>query len=154
MTQAETVLQLVGILQTDPDVLIYGQNIATAIVDGPSNHCAATLSALLVFVGIFPNGGGTGSGDLEPWVPSLAFDLQNRRGWSRIEVGSAIENGDVGTVILSTGIHHIYLVVDATDQSLPLIADNQAPTLHVRAVAGDPAQNWSPTSFFLRPPNS
>jgi len=154
VTQFDAVSQLVATLQSDPDVLIYGQNIATAIVDGPANHCAATLSALLVFVRVFPNGAGTGNGDLQPWVPSLAFDLEKRRGWQRIEIGPPIKSCDVGVVILTSGVHHIYLVVDATNQALPLIADNQAQSLHVRAVAGDPAHSWSPTTYFLRPPNS
>jgi hypothetical protein len=153
LTQFAAVSKLVKTLTTDPNVLVYGQNIATAIVDGPANHCAATLSALLVFVGVYPNGGGTGSGDLEPWVPSLAFDLEARREWQHIGIGSAIQDGDVGVVILDSGVHHIYLVVDATNQSLPVIADNQAASLHPRAIAGDPGQNWSPTSFFLRPPD-
>ena len=153
MTQFAAVSKLVDTLRNDPKVLIYGQNIATAIVEGPANHCAATLSALLVFVGVYPNGGGTGSGDLEPWVPSLAFDLEKRRTWGRVEIGSTIQNGDVGVVILDSGVHHIYLVVDATDQTLPVIADNQATSLHPRAVPGDLGQNWSPTSFFLRPPD-
>jgi hypothetical protein len=153
MTQFDAVSELVTTLQNDLDVLHYGQNIATAIVDGPDNHCAATLSALLVFVGIFPKGGGTGTGDLQPWVPSLAFDLEKRRGWRRIEIGAPIQSGDVGVVLLTSGVHHIYLVVDATNQAQPLIADNQAPALHTRTVAGDPAHNWSPTSFFLRPPD-
>jgi hypothetical protein len=153
LTQLDAVSQLVAWLRSDQDVLGYGQNIATAIVDGPANHCAATLSALLVFVGIYPNGGGTGSGDLEPWVPSLAFDLEKRRGWGRIDVGETIQTCDVGVVMLDSGIYHIYLVVDATNQTLPLIADNQSASLHTRAVAGDPARNWSPTSFLLRRPN-
>jgi hypothetical protein len=153
LTQFDAVSQLVETLQNRAGVLVYAQNIATAIVDGPANHCAATLSALLVFVAIFPNGGGTGSGDLEPWVPALAFDLEKRRGWLHINIGAPIQNGDVGVVILASGVHHIYFVVDATNQLEPLVADNQAPVLHFRAIAGDPAQNWSPTSYFLRPPD-
>jgi hypothetical protein len=153
VTQFDAVSQLVATLKDDAAVLTYGQNIATAIVNGPANHCAATLSALLVFVGIFPNGGGTGSGNLEPWVPSLSFDLEKRRGWQRINLGAPIQTCDVGVVMLDTGVHHIYLVVDATNQAQPQIADNQAATLHIREVAGDPARNWSPTSFFLRPPD-
>jgi hypothetical protein len=152
LTQFDSVSQLVAALRNNREVLSYGQNIATAIVDGPANHCAATLSALLVFFGIYPNGGGTGSGDLEPWVPSLAFDLEKRRGWERIDVGAPIQNCDVGVVMLDSGIHHIYLVVDATSQALPLVADNQSTSLHTRAVLGDPLHDWSPTTFFLRPP--
>jgi hypothetical protein len=50
--------------------------IKTSLLDGPANHCAATLSALLVFVGIYPNEGGTGSGDLEPWAPGSHSTLK------------------------------------------------------------------------------
>lgn len=57
--------KLAALILNRPEVLNYARNIATAIVNGPKNHCAATLSARLVFVGIFPKGGGTGSGDLE-----------------------------------------------------------------------------------------
>jgi hypothetical protein len=31
--------------------------------------------------------------------------------------------------------------------------DNQLAGIHARAVAGDPKQNFSPTSYFLRTPN-
>ena len=153
MTQIQAINSLIAKLKSDVAVLTYGQNIASAVVNGPKNHCAATLSALLGFVGIFPNGSFTGPGDLEPWVPSLAFDLQNRRGWSKIDLGMTIAGGDVG-VVLAQAIHHIYLVVDATNQAEPMIADNQAAQLHTRKVAGDPAQGWSPTSYFLRVPSS
>jgi hypothetical protein len=153
MSQSDKVASLISSLETNIAVLSYAQNIATAIVSGPANHCAATLSALLVFFGIYPYGAFSGSGDLQPWVPTLALDLQNRQGWSQIVLGAAIESGDVGVVLLSSGIHHIYLVVDATDQLQPVIADNQNPNLHIRTVGGDPAQNWSPTSYFLRAPS-
>lgn len=154
MNQNELVDTLVSTLTSIPNVLLYAQNIATAVVNGPNNHCAATLSALLVFAGIYPNGGGTGTGDLEPWVPSLAFDLESRRGWQRINVGGAIVNGDVGVVLVSAGIHHIYLIVDASNQAQPSVADNQSSTIHPRAVAGDQNQGWSATSYFLRAPRS
>ena len=154
MPEIDKVSSLVDTLQTNISILTYAQNIATAIVSGPANHCAATLSALLVFVGIYPYGAFNGSGDLQPWVPTLAYDLESRRGWAKFPVGSVFVSGDVGVVILSSKIHHIYLVVDATDQASPLIADNQSPGLHHRTVVGDPAQNWSPTSFFLRAPSS
>jgi hypothetical protein len=154
VNQNELVDNLVSALISNPNVLLYAQNIATAIVNGPTNHCAATLSALLVFAGIYPNGGGTGNGDLEPWVPSLAYDLENRRGWERIDVGATIQSGDVGVVLVSAGVHHIYLIVDASDQAQPLIADNRSSTLHPRAVGGDQNQGWSPTTYLLRAPQS
>jgi hypothetical protein len=133
--------------------LNYARNIATAIVDGPASHCAATLSALLVFVEIFPNGGGTGKGDLEPWVPSLAWDLEKRRGWTRIDVGQELSPGDVGVVLVNADTHHIYLVVSADDSNNPIIADNQLAGIHQRPLAGDAAQNFSPTNYLLRAPN-
>jgi hypothetical protein len=151
-SQRNAVTALAAKVVAAPEVLQYAKNIATAIVDGPSNHCAATLSALLVFVGIFPIGLGDGSGDLEPLVLSLAGDLQNRRGWTQIPLGQRFENGDVGVVIAPGNVHHIYLVVDSTNQNSPIIADNQLSGIHARPVAGDPAQNFSPTSYFLRAP--
>jgi hypothetical protein len=151
MGQNAAVTGFIPVLQGDPTILQYARNIATSIVSGPANHCAATLSSLLVFVGIYPNGGGTGQGDLEPLVVNLAFDLENRRGWSRIDLGNPIEQGDVGVVIASATVHHIYLVMDAADQANPVVADNQAPSFHPRPVAGDGA-NYSPTSYFLRSP--
>jgi hypothetical protein len=154
MTQLEKVTSLVSTLQTNISVLTYAQNIATAIVAGPANHCAATLSSLLVFFGIYPYGAFNGTGDLQPWVPTLAFDLEKRQGWARIDVGSILNVGDVGVVELTSGVHHIYIVVDPADQANPLIADNKSPRLHQRPVAGDPAQGASPTTFFLRAPAS
>jgi len=154
MSDLDNVTSLVATLQEDIAVLTYAQNIATAIVNGPANHCAATLSALLVFGGIYPYGAFNGSGDLQPWVPTLAYDLENRRGWTRYAVGSLIAPGDVGVVILSSGVHHIYLVTDPSDQAEPLIADNQDAGLHPRVVAGAPAHSQSPTSYFLRAPSS
>jgi hypothetical protein len=151
MGQQADVQTLAATLRTT-NTLHYARNIATAIVDGPKNHCAATLSALLVFIGIYPNGANSGTGDLQPWVPSLAWDLENRRGWTRIALDSPILRGDVGVVMPSADIHHIYLVVDAQNQAIPEIADNQGLGVHPRPVKGDPAQNYSPTNYFLRPP--
>ena len=158
MSQLQAVQGLTQTLQANPAVLGYARNIATAIVNGPSNHCAATLSALLVFVGIYPNGGGTGSGDLEPWVPNLAYDLEARRGWSRIGYDPALgpahplQVGDVGVVMVDANTHHIYIIIDPYDQVTPFIADNQLAGPHLRPLAGDPSQNFSPTSYILRPP--
>jgi hypothetical protein len=152
--QSDLVSDLVQDLLASPPILTYARNIATSIVAGPANHCAATLSALLVFYGIYPNGGTTGTGDLQPWVPSLAYDLEARRGWTRIDVAAPIEPGDVGVVLVSASTHHIYLVLNTTDQANPLIADNQGPSFHQRPVVGDPASNYSPTSHFLRAPGT
>jgi Domain of unknown function (DUF1906) len=151
-SQRVSVTALATKLRSAPEVLQYAKNIGTAVVDGPKNHCAATLSALLVFIGIFPNGRGSGSGDLEPAVVQLDWDLKHRRGWSTIPLGQPIAVGDVGVVLASASVHHIYLVVDATDQAIPLIADNQLSGVHARPVAGDPARSFSPTNYFLRAP--
>jgi hypothetical protein len=151
-SQRQIVTALASKILSSPEVLQYAKNIGTAIVDGPANHCAATLSALLVFVGIFPKGGGTGSGDLEPEVVKLDFDLQHRRGWTKISLGQKIQVGDVGVVMAGAGVHHIYLIVDPTNQSVPVIADNQLSGVHPRPIAGDATQNFSPTSYFLRAP--
>src|SRR5437868_1834889 len=110
MSQLQSVRNLVQTLQADARVLDYARNIATAIVSGPANHCAATLSALLIFEGIYPNGTFNGSGDLEPWVPNLAFDLEKRRGWTRIGYDPAhgpaqpMQAGDVAVVIASATV--------------------------------------------------
>ena len=152
-SQRELTVDLAAKILSSPEVLQYARNIATAIVNGPANHCAATLSSLLVFIGIYPVGAGTGSGDLEPLVVKLAFDLENRRGWTRIALGSRISAGDVGVVLTEQGTHHIYLVVDATNQTVPIIADNQLAGVHARPLAGDPTQNFSPTKYLLRAPN-
>jgi hypothetical protein len=154
VNQQQLIARLIQKLTSDGDVLRYAQNIATAVVSGPSNHCAATLSALLVFVGIYPNGAGTGSGDLEPWVPSLAYDLEQRRNWTKIATTDVFNSGDVGVVIVDSNTHHIYLVIDASDQTMPLVADNRETSIHRRAVAGDLVSGWSPTTYFLRPPSS
>jgi len=151
-TQNEMINGFVQDLTASPSILNYARNIATAIVPGPNHHCAATLSSLLVFAGIYPNGGGTGSGDLQPWVPSLAYDLEQRRGWSNIDVSSPILAGDVGVVLVNANTHHIYLVLDPTDQANPSIADNQGLSFHQRPVAGN-GLNYSPTNYFLRAPN-
>jgi hypothetical protein len=158
MGQLQSVTNLVTTLQTNPTVLDYARNIATAIVNGPHNHCAATLSSLLVFIGIYPNGGGTGSGDLEPAVVNLAFDLEHRRGWTHIdytpEAGPAVplQAGDVAVVIASASIHHIFLIIDPANPAVPVIADNQLAGMHPRPLAGDPAQSFSATSYLLRAP--
>lgn len=152
MSQNAVVTGFLPVLQGNPTVLQYARNVATAIVAGPANHCAATLSTLLVFNGIYPNGGGTGAGDLEPLVVNLAYDLECRRGWIHIDLGNTILPGDVGVVIASANIHHIYLVLDPTDQANPIIADNQGASYHPRPVAGD-GIHYSPTSYFLRAPN-
>jgi hypothetical protein len=139
-------------INASPEVLHYARNIATAIIDGPKNHCAVTLSAPLVFIGVYPNVKGIGAGDLEPEVIKLDWDLRRRRGWRKIPLGEKIEIGDVGVVLTEHDAHHIYLVIDPTDQSAPTFADNQLNGPHARAVAGDSAKSLSPTNYFLRAP--
>jgi hypothetical protein len=155
MSQRILVEKLVQLLRDHPAVLGHACNIATAVVAGKKNHCAATLSALLIFVGIYPYGAGLGKGDLEPWVPTLAEDLQSRQGWQRIDYdrdngpAEPLAAGDVG-VVMAGDTHHIYLIVNADDQARPLIADNQRHgVMHQRPTAGG---GFSPTSYFLRAP--
>ena len=57
----------------------------------------------------------------------LAAHLENDRGWVRIKVGRQIMEGDIGVVIVGHGssIHHIYVVLDASNQTDTIVADNQ-----------------------------
>jgi len=153
VSQNARVLALIKDLKANPTILDYAKNIATSIVAGTANHCAATLSALLVFYDIYPNGGGTGSGDLEAWVPTLAYDLEFRRGWIKIPKKKEILPGDVGLVLASATVHHIYLVIDAKDQVNLEIADNQGGGMHTRPIEGDKSKHFSPTNYFLRAPD-
>lgn len=152
MSQNTTITNFLPVLKANPSILDYARNVATALIDGPKNHCAGTLSALLVFMGIYPNGGGTGVGDFEPEVTKLAFDLEKKRGWSRVAVGDPIAGGYVGVVLASEDDHHIYLIIDTTDQANPVVADNQGTSFHSRPVAGDDIGH-SPTAYFLVAPN-
>jgi|SRR5450432_4670172 len=147
--QKDLLTKLITSLTSSPEILEYARNIATAIVSGPANHCAATLSALLIFAGIYPNGGTSGTGDLQPWVPALAYDLENRRRWLRVNVGDPLNPGDVGVVLVNDNTHHIYLVINTDNQDQPLIADNQEASFHNRPVKGD-GKSYSPTNYFLR----
>jgi hypothetical protein len=45
---------------------------------------------------------------------------------------------------------HIFLVVQAIDADVMVIADNQAPGPHRRRASGDPKLNHSPVAYFLR----
>ncbi|WP_433985227.1 hypothetical protein RBB78_24805 (plasmid) [Tunturiibacter empetritectus] len=153
MNQQQAVTDIIAAITGNNNVLTYAQNIGNAIVDGPANHCAATLSALLTFAGIYPNAIDTSSGNLEPWVPYLVNDLETNLNWTKLAPSSGFNKGDVGVVMMDT-VHHVYLVVDATDQAMPTVADNRNPAPHQRAVAGDATLGWSPTSFFLRAPTS
>lgn len=106
------------------------------------NGCAATLSALLRGVGVDVK--------MESGAGDLAELLEDKRGWSRIAVGKQVA-GDVGVTFDRTAPHgpdHLYLVIDAINDTDMLIADNQQPGLHQRKTIGG-GTTW--TSFFLRP---
>jgi hypothetical protein len=139
-------------LGRNPDALGGAKQIAGTIVNhNPANMhncCAATLSCLLDFSGI--NVG------VRPEVVDLAPHLENDRGWARVNVGAPIIAGDVGVFISNSAsdLHHIYLVIDATNQASPTVADNQGPGAHPRPVAGGAmpgvGNGASPTTYFLR----
>jgi hypothetical protein len=140
------------VLASDARALGGAKQIAGTIVNhDPTNMhncCAATLSCLLDFAGIYVG--------VREEVTDLAPHLENDRGWGRIAVGSPIVNGDVGVFISNdaSGLHHIYLVIDANSQATPIVADNQGVGAHPRPVAGGlmpgVGNSASPTSYFLR----
>lgn len=142
---------LIG-LGSDAFALAGAKQIAGTIVNNdPANMhdcCAATLSCLLDFSGI-PVGVREAVLDLAPY-------LENERAWNRIAVGAGINDGDVGVFVSNTplSLHHIYLVVDSTNQALPIVADNQGTGTHPRPVAGGPMpgipNSASATTYFLR----
>jgi hypothetical protein len=138
-------------LGRNPDALGGAKQIAGSIVNhDPSNMhncCAATLSGLMDFAGI--NVG------MRPEVVDLAPYLEHTRTWARVNVGAPIVAGDVGVFISATSsdLHHIYLVIDATNQASPTVADNQGPGSHPRPVTGGVMPGIgtaSPTTYFLR----
>jgi hypothetical protein len=101
------------------------------------NACAATLSEFLNLATI--NVPITlGAGNLAGRIAS--------RGWNQITVG----NQQAGDVAVAQNNVHIFLVVQAINRDLMLIADNQAPGPHQRKASGDPALNHSPIAYFLR----
>jgi hypothetical protein len=139
-------------LGSDPIALGGAKRIAGLIVNHDQTNwadcCAATLSALLNFSGIYV--------DYTEEVIDLAKYLETDRTWSQIAVGQPIQNGDVGVFIAANGadLHHIYLVIDATSQSSPVVADNQGSGSHPRPVAGGPMpgiiEGADATTYFLR----
>ncbi|UTH74468.1 hypothetical protein [Chromobacterium sp. IIBBL 290-4] len=133
----------------DPNCLGFARLAANGIVShdrmAQESLCAATLSLLLdmarINVGVIND------------VVSLSTELR-RRGWDVIrtpdtaECGSdAISEGDVGVQISSLR-HHIYVVVDAHDQTLPEVADNEAIKAHPHQVTG--GETVPQTTYFLR----
>ena len=147
------------LLQLDEELLL-AQNIANAVVNDPKKHCAATMSSLLVFNNAYPIGVGKGIDNIEQGAVALAKDLE-RLGWKQTkksEIEQApIEAGDVGVVDDGAGTHHIYLILDASDQKKPTIADNQGHP-HPRPVEGGPMpglpKGATVTKFFLRAPDA
>lgn len=114
-------------------------------IDLPDRH---TLSCLLDFAGIDVG--------VRPEVVDLAPHLENDRAWARVNVGAPIIAGDVGVFISNStsDLHHIYLVIDATNQASPTVANNQGNGSHQRPVAGGAmpgiGNGASPTTYFLR----
>src|SRR5579885_1745384 len=108
---------------------------------------------------LYPFGIYEGRVNLEPGAIPLAKKLM-KRGWKKTLVkdipNKPFVAGDVGVVDDGKGTHHIYLVIDATDQKHPKVADNQAPP-HSRPVAGGHMEGIknaaTPTSYFLRAPD-
>ncbi len=112
----------------------------------PTKSCAATLSAFLQEAGIgVPMTYGAGK---------LASRLRNDRDWDRIDLGDQ-QPGDVGVTYDNDtsipGADHIYLVIEAVDEDLMMIVDNQAQgKTHTRYVSGKGGK--TPTEYFLRAP--
>lgn len=101
------------------------------------NACAATLSAFLNEAGIhIPTTLGAGR---------LAQRLAGR-GWVKTRIGQQ-RPGDVG---VAQNDVHIYLVVETSGPDQMTIADNQAPTPHVRFATG---KGKTPTAYFLTAPD-
>lgn len=101
------------------------------------NACAATLSEFMNLAGIdVPITLGAGN---------LARRIKGR-GWNQIDVG----NQHAGDVAVATNDVHIFLVDQAIDKDVMVIADNQAPGPHRRKASGDPELNHSPVAYFLR----
>lgn len=101
------------------------------------NACAATLSEFMNLSGI--------NVPITLRAGNLARRIKNR-GWNPIDVGDQ-HAGDVAVAIHDV---HIFLVVQAIDHDVMLIADNQAPGPHRRKACGDPDRNHSPVAYFLR----
>ena len=110
------------------------------------NGCAATLSALLISVGVdIPLT--LGAGHL---AQRLGGSGGQSRRWQRIGVGEQ-QAGDVGvTYDLKSppGADHIYLVAERLNADAMRIADNQQAQTHIRHASGN---GKTPTEYFLRP---
>ncbi len=139
-------------LGRNPTALAGAKQIAGIVVNRDPNNmhncCAATLSCLMDFSGMLVG--------LREEVVDLAPHIEHVRGWGRIAVDQPIRDGDIGVFVGgdASHLHHIYLVLDATDQASPLIADNQGSGAHRRPVKGGAMQgvsnSASPTTYFLR----
>jgi hypothetical protein len=101
------------------------------------NACAATLSEFMNLAGIdVPMTLGAGN---------LARRIK-ARGWGQVNVG----NQRAGDVAVADNDVHIFLVVQAIDQDVMLIADNQAPGPHRRKANGEPELDYTRVVYFLR----
>ncbi|WP_076866149.1 hypothetical protein [Bradyrhizobium mercantei] len=101
------------------------------------NACAATLSEFMNMSAI------------DVPVTLGAGNLARRikaRGWNAVTVG----NQRAGDVAVAVNDVHIFLVVQAVDHDVMIIADNQAPAPHRRKASGDPKLDHSPVAYLLR----
>jgi hypothetical protein len=99
------------------------------------NACAATLSEFLNLAGIdVPIT--LGAGNLARRITA--------RGWQKI----LVEQQQAGDVAVAENDVHIFLVVEAVDKDKMVIADNQAPSPHIRYASGSGGK--TPVSYFLR----
>ena len=134
----------------NPTVLATAKRFAGTLVDGAPEDsgltCATTLSVLLDVAGI--NVGVTEG------AIALANKLEAERGWTRINKTDTVYDGDIGVLgEHDPKTHHIFLVVDASNQDQPVVADNQGEGAHPRPKAGGQMPNVgyaSPVEYFLR----
>lgn len=110
----------------------------------PKKSCAATLSHFLRKAGI--------GVPITTGAQNLADRIHFNRGWAKVKVGKQ-QAGDVGVCFSLAddvpGADHIYLVVDAVDNDLMVIADNQFQgATHSRYASGKGGK--TPTEYFLR----
>lgn len=145
-------------LNASDEQLICAQNMASAILEDSKNHCAITMSSLLIFNQLYPVGIYKGRENLQAGALDLAKDLKGH-GWKATNLADIAKEpfdaGDIGVVDDGHGTHHIYLILDASDQKNPKIADNQAPP-HKRPVEGGQMNGVggaTVTKYFLRAPD-
>lgn len=134
---------------SDPASIKEVQALAAATMSSihikyPRKSCAATLSHFLRKAGIdIP---------VTTGAQNLADRIHFNRGWTKIKVGKQ-QAGDVGVCFSMAndvpGADHIYLVIQAVDEDLMVIVDNQHQgDTHRRYASGKGGK--TPTEYFLR----